>query len=1047
MALDIKKFFQGLKLLNKTSPSNGVSLQVDDSYNVNMTLEFPSTGGTTGQEVVTTDATQTLTNKTIDSADNTVVIDAGDLTPVPGEANRFLSRDGSGEVVSTIVTPTGNVVGTSDTQTLTNKTIDADSNTITNIENADIKAGAAIDASKIADGSVSSAEFQYLDGVTSAIQTQIDGKVAKAGDTMTGALTLNADPTSALHAATKQYVDSISAGLDPKEAVRVATTTSLGGSYATTPSNGRFTGAATSVDGVSLTSGNRVLVKDQADPKENGIYTYDGGGQYTRSSDMDGSPAAEVSSGNYSFATEGSTNAAKGFVLTGDGVLTLNVDNITWTQFSGASNAALRDLSNLTTTAINADLLPDTDISISLGSTAKRWLNAFISLIKDSSSSDSIDIENRRLKSGSTIKLNWAGTDVSLNTRKLTDVVDPTSDQDAATKAYVDNNVLQNFITNGRGASTTGWAVYADAAGAAPVDGTGGSPASTSITTTTTNPLTGLNSLLLNKTATTNNQGEGWSYNFTIDNASKSKVLKVEFDYILNSGTFVAGDNSTDSTITVWLYDVTNSRLIQPSTYKLYGNSTITAEHFSSTFQTSPDSTSYRLIIHQGTTATPQFVLKIDNVSINPSQYVYGTPISDWISYTPTGSWVSNTTYAGKWRRVGDTAEYQIQVNTSGLPTNTQLSVNLASGHVIDTTKCLQASSTYVLNGRGGIFDTSAGAIFDCAAVTNGSNVVTFRAWSASGSYTQHVDVVQTTPMTWAAGDTMAVGFAVPITGWSSSLQVSDSADTRVVALAVFNSGSQSVSTGVGIPTPAISQDTHGSFNTSNNTYTVPVQGNYMFFCSGAGTTAPNGIDIFVNGSGIKRLILFATANQTTSGAEYIAGLNAGDVITFRATGSYTLSFVNLSAIRVSGPSAIAATETVVASYIRNASQSIPNNTNTDIIWDLKDVDTHNAMNTSTGVYTVPVSGNYRVSSTIFYSSFTPTAGDLFRLNLTSTSRTAGYQELVAASTQAMTRSMTSTYIFPCKAGDTLKATTLQVSGSARNLTAALSCISIERVK
>ena len=68
------------------------------------------------------------------------------------------------------------IVTNSQTQALTNKTIDADQNTITNIENADIKAGAAIDASKIANGSVSNAEFQYLDGVTSAIQTQIDGK-------------------------------------------------------------------------------------------------------------------------------------------------------------------------------------------------------------------------------------------------------------------------------------------------------------------------------------------------------------------------------------------------------------------------------------------------------------------------------------------------------------------------------------------------------------------------------------------------------------------------------------------------------------------------------------------------------------------------------------------------------------------------------------------------------------------------------------------------------------------------------------------------------
>jgi hypothetical protein len=66
------------------------------------------------------------------------------------------------------------VVTEAHSATLTNKSIDADTNTITNIENADIKAAAAIDASKIADGSVSSTEFQYLSTVTSNIQTQLN---------------------------------------------------------------------------------------------------------------------------------------------------------------------------------------------------------------------------------------------------------------------------------------------------------------------------------------------------------------------------------------------------------------------------------------------------------------------------------------------------------------------------------------------------------------------------------------------------------------------------------------------------------------------------------------------------------------------------------------------------------------------------------------------------------------------------------------------------------------------------------------------------------
>ena len=66
----------------------------------------------------------------------------------------------------------------SKTITFSNKSIDSDNNTITNIVNANIKSTAEIDASKIADGSVSSTEFQYLDGVTSSIQTQINTALA-----------------------------------------------------------------------------------------------------------------------------------------------------------------------------------------------------------------------------------------------------------------------------------------------------------------------------------------------------------------------------------------------------------------------------------------------------------------------------------------------------------------------------------------------------------------------------------------------------------------------------------------------------------------------------------------------------------------------------------------------------------------------------------------------------------------------------------------------------------------------------------------------------
>ena len=77
-------------------------------------------------------------------------------------------------------TLTSGLITASSTDTFTNKTIDADGtgNSITNIENANIKASAAIDATKIADGSVTSTEFQFINSLSANAQTQIDSKQA-----------------------------------------------------------------------------------------------------------------------------------------------------------------------------------------------------------------------------------------------------------------------------------------------------------------------------------------------------------------------------------------------------------------------------------------------------------------------------------------------------------------------------------------------------------------------------------------------------------------------------------------------------------------------------------------------------------------------------------------------------------------------------------------------------------------------------------------------------------------------------------------------------
>jgi hypothetical protein len=136
-------------------------------------------------------------------------------------------------------------------------------------------------------------------------------------------------PTDSAHAATKGYVDAARSGLDVKQSVRAATTTTV--NLSTDVDNGSI------IDGVTLATGDRILIKDQGGVGvahvDNGIYTVNASGVPTRATDFD--EDAEVTPGAFTFVEEGTASGDAGFVVATDGSISVGSTALLFTQFSG----------------------------------------------------------------------------------------------------------------------------------------------------------------------------------------------------------------------------------------------------------------------------------------------------------------------------------------------------------------------------------------------------------------------------------------------------------------------------------------------------------------------------------------------------------------------------------------------------------------------------------------------------------------------------------------------------------------------------------------
>lgn len=444
-------------------------------------------------------------------------------------------------------------------------------------------------------------------------------------------------------------------------------------------------------------------------------------------------------------------------------------------------------------------------------------------------------------------------------------------------------NEQSEYITNGKFESaTTGWATYGDAAASSPADGTGGSPSITfSRTTTAGEILKGTASGELVKGAV-NEQGEGISYDFTVDyeNYSTLRPVYIAFDYKTTSN-YASGD------VKVFVYDKDAAALLTVvDADNLSGAlpASTTSRRFTGAFYPSTStSNDYRLIFHITSTNATAYDMHVDSVHAGSAPFVPGAIITDWTTFTPTGSWSANSTYTGKWQRVGDSMEVQVKIALSGAPTSAGLTVNLPSGYTIDTAKLVSTDGTTGSLGRGTAADGGVATYFLTVHYNDTGSVAVY-AMNAAATYAFHStsQVTQALPFTFGNTDFVEVNFKVPISNWSSGASLSTTEMLQSSAVAQATGDPASVSSGNIVIFGTENYDNTSSYNTSTGQFTAPKTGRYRVHGAIVSANAGVGLFVYPNGSGASAIQLGSTDSNGEATFSGTISVSAGTTLDLR---------------------------------------------------------------------------------------------------------------------------------------------------------------------
>lgn len=537
-----------------------------------------------------------------------------------------------------------------------------------------------------------------------------------------------------------------------------------------------------------------------------------------------------------------------------------------------------------------------------------------------------------------------------------------------------------NYIENGTAETdTTGYTVYKNTTVGTSPDDFGGTPSGNlTFTRNTTTPLVGVADFKLSKTAA-NLQGEGVYYEFTAENGHLATKLLLQ----------ITSDVSAldDGDLRIYLVSssddfVADFNIISANNPDVLGG--LTKIH--KQFQLDATDTKYRLCLHYASTDTVAKDAYFDEIELGPKSVATSAVVTDFQEFTPTGSWTTNTTYTGQYRRVGDVAEIQYNISLSGAPTATTLILDMPSGLTIDSDKLENGSQARQIIGQGVMRD--AGTRSYAATVQYESDTsVTPLTFLDTGSYEQNSIVNATTPYTFTSSDELIFNIKVPIQGWSSNAVTSEDLGGREIIVEGAGNGGTSLTGNVTDVDFTEVRDTTSSWD--GTTFTAPESGDYLISGSvsfnAAVTLAP---ELYVNGSLHKRIgsvIINTTQGHFSSGVY----LEKGDVASIRVDTSATLSNATEPTIRhhihiqkLASPQTILETETVFARASSNNGQTLTNSTDDRIVFEDLETDTHNAYDNSTGIYTAPVSGIYTISTIAGPTTAAVEAGEIYRLRI-----------------------------------------------------------------